>query len=155
MDVNIAKSQLSNMLARRDPGPGYIPPAVRPKRGGRRQLGSGDNRRIDGRVQRRQSNQRGYTINGWHKKSGRANHRLDCLVYALAALSISRLKIDDCEIQRTEARHLGKQEKQSNKQSPFGARKVVGYQADLTTPTILPLQKPHSGFGAIPGSGIR
>lgn len=104
---------------------------------------------------RRQSNQRGYTINGWHKKSGRANHRLDCLVYALAALSISRLKIDDCEIQRTEARHLGKQEKQSNKQSPFGARKVVGYQADLTTPTILPLQKPHSGFGAIPGSGIR
>ncbi len=37
------------------------------------------------------------------------NHRLDCLVYALAALALSRLKIDDCDLQRTEARNVGKE----------------------------------------------
>jgi phage terminase large subunit GpA-like protein len=153
LDVNIAKSQLATMLARTQPGPGFVNIPCGPNgedKGGWTQEATEE---LNAEYQRPQ-NVRGYTVTRWYKKSGQANHRLDCLVYALAALSISRLKIDDCEIQRTEARNVGKQEEQSNKPSAFGAHKIVGYPADLTVPTIMPLPKPHSGFGALPGSRI-
>ena len=72
---------------------------------------------------RRQSNIRGYTISRWYKRSGRPNHRLDCMVYALAALSLSRLKIDDCEVQRVEARNVGENEAKKNAAAVKWARR--------------------------------
>jgi phage terminase large subunit GpA len=110
---------------------------------------------------RRQTNLRGYTISRWHKRSGRANHRLDCLVYALAALSLSRLKIDDCALQRVEARNVGKSEQTKDPaRSPFGARKML-VKSDLDIGGLtgfgveLPPDHPQpAGWGALPGSGV-
>jgi phage terminase large subunit GpA-like protein len=58
---------------------------------------------------RREQHVRGYTVTRWHKPADRANHRLDCFVYALGALAISRLKIDDCALQRVEAKNVGQE----------------------------------------------
>src|SRR5262249_14440989 len=110
---------------------------------------------------RRQTNLTGYTISRWHKRSGRPNHRLDCCVYALAALALSRLKIDDCELQRVEARNVGKSEQtKDNARSPFGARKifvrsdsVIGGLAGCGVE--LPPDDPRpAGWGALPGRGV-
>jgi len=160
VEVDIAKSQLANMLARRDPGPGYV------------HLPCGPNGEVKGgwdadaiaeltAEYRRQTNVRGYTISRWYKRSGRANHRLDCLVYALAALSLSRLKIDDCALQRVEARNVGKsQQTRDHARSPFGARKMffksdpeigglAGYGVELP-----PGHPRPAGWGALSGSGV-
>jgi phage terminase large subunit GpA-like protein len=51
----------------------------------------------------------GYSHYQWFKRPGRANYRLDCAVYALAALAMSRLRIDTCDVQRIEARELGRE----------------------------------------------
>jgi phage terminase large subunit GpA-like protein len=155
VDVDIAKSMLANMLARREPSPGYV------------HLPCGENGEVKGgwdleaiaeltAEYRRQTNVRGYTVARWYKRSGRPNHRLDCLVYALAALSLSRLKIDDCALQRTEARNVGKpcQEKERER-SHFGARKMI-----VDDPLIGGMtgfgSKVHGTqrFGALPGSGV-
>jgi phage terminase large subunit GpA-like protein len=108
---------------------------------------------------RRQSKVRGYTVSRWFKRSGRPNHRLDCCVYALAALSLSRIKIDDCEIQRIEARNVGKPESEENARPPiWGAYKmaisgipelggVTGFRVEPDCPR-------RTGFGALPGSGL-
>ena len=160
VDVDVAKSQLANMLARREPGPGYV------------HLPCGENGEVKGgwdieavaeltAEYRRQSNFRGYTISRWYKRSGRPNHRLDCLVYALAALALSRLKIDDCELQRVEARNVGKSEQtKDHARSPFGARKMLvksdpeigglaGYGVELPPDHPRP-----AGWGALPESGV-
>jgi len=159
IDVDIAKSQLANMLARREPGPGYV------------HLPCGPNGEVKGgwdadavaeltAEYRRRTNLRGYTVARWHKRSGRPNHRLDCVVYALAALAISRLKIDDCALQRVEARNVGKSEQtKDHTRSPFGARKmfvnsdldiggIAGYGVELPPGHPGPV-----GWGALPGSG--
>jgi phage terminase large subunit GpA-like protein len=153
VDVDIAKSQLANMLARRDPGPGYV------------HLPCGTNGEVKGgwdveavgeltAEYRRQTNLRGYTVSRWYKRSGRPNHRLDCLVYALATLA-------NCELQRVEARNVGKSEqKKDHVRSPFGARKMfvksdpkigglAGYGVELP-----PGHPRPAGLGAVPGSGI-
>ncbi len=157
VDVDVAKSQLANMLARRDPGPGFVHLPCGPQG---EDVGGWDQETIAELTAeyRRQSNLRGYTVSRWYKKSGRANHRLDCFVYALAALSISRLKIDDCEIQRIEARNIGKPEK-SQERSPFGARKIITHDPIIGAITGFGVQRspdqkqPAGGFGALPGSG--
>jgi phage terminase large subunit GpA-like protein len=159
VDVDVAKSQLANMLARRDPGPGFVHLPCGPHG---EDVGGWDQETIAELTAeyRRQSNLRGYTVSRWYKKSGRANHRLDCFVYALAALSISRLKIDDCEIQRIEARNIGKPEK-SQERSPFGARKIITHDPIIGAVTGFGVQRspdqkqPTSGFGALPGSGFK
>ena len=107
---------------------------------------------------RLQTNVRGYTVTRWHKRSGRPDHRLDCAVYSLAALALSRLKIDDCDLQPVEARNVGKldgQEK-NRERSPFGAQKMfvesdpaigdlAGYGVEL------PPGRPRpAGWGALP-----
>jgi phage terminase large subunit GpA-like protein len=113
VDVDIAKSQLASMLARRDPGPGYV------------HLPCGPNGEVKGgwdteaigeltAEYRRETNVRGYAISRWYKRTGRPNHRLDCLVYALAVLALSRLKMDDCDLQRVEARNVGKPEQEKD-----------------------------------------
>jgi phage terminase large subunit GpA-like protein len=119
VDVDIAKSQLANMLARKDPGPGFV---HLPCGANGEDKGGWDVEAIAELTAefRRETNVRGYSIVRWHKRSGRPNHRLDCFVYALTALALSRLKIDDCEIQRIEARNIGKQQEPISS-SPFGA----------------------------------
>ena len=109
---------------------------------------------------RRQSNIRGYTISRWYKRSGLPNHRLDCAVYALAALALSRLKIDDCELQRVEARNVGRKEREENAGLPkWGAQKMLmGSDASIGGVTGFGTEPPESprrtGFGAVPGSGV-
>ncbi|PYK64927.1 MAG: hypothetical protein DME50_10900 [Verrucomicrobia bacterium] len=160
VDVDIAKSQLANMLARKDPGPGYVHLPCAPDGG----IAGGWDLDAVGELTaeyRRQSNQRGYTVSRWYKKSNRPNHRLDCLTYSLAALAISRLKIDTCPLQRVEARHIGKPAPaQDSERSPFGARKMfvksdpvigglAGYGVELP-----PDHRRPAGWGALPGSGV-
>ena len=107
VDVDMAKSIVANMLARTAPGAGYV------------HLPCGANGEVKGNWDaeaiaelvaeyRRQSNVRGYTVTRWHKRLGKPNHRGDALVYALAALTMTRLKIDECAVQRIEARNVGK-----------------------------------------------
>ena len=160
LDVDIAKSQLANMLGRRVAGGGYVHLPCGPDG---EDKGGWDQETIAELTAeyRRQTNLRGYTISRWYKKSGRPNHRLDCLVYALAGLAISRLKIDDCEIQRIEARNIGKSEQtKDHARSPFGARRMfvksdpesgglAGYGVELTPDDPRP-----AGWGALPGSGV-
>ena len=82
-------------------------------------------------------------------------------MYALAALSLSRLKIDDCALQRVEARNVGKSEQTKDPaRSPFGARKML-VKSDLDIGGLtgfgveLPPDHPQpAGWGALPGSGV-
>jgi phage terminase large subunit GpA-like protein len=123
IDVNAAKSMIASMLARKDPIQVHLPCAAD---GGVK--GGWDIEAVAELTAeyRRQSSLRGYTVTTWHKRSGRPNHRLDCLVYSLAALAISRLKIDDCAPQRIEARFVGKPEaEKDSRQSQFGACQAV------------------------------
>jgi phage terminase large subunit GpA-like protein len=156
VDVDIAKSQLADMLSRKDPGPGFV------------HLPCGPNGEDKGgwtveaiaeltSEYRRQANLRGYTITRWFKRSGRPNHRLDCLVYALAALRMSRLKIDTCELQRIEARNADKPEKQQTgnpNASPFGARPMKILPAPADWPGFASNPPTTSKFGRFPGSGV-
>jgi phage terminase large subunit GpA-like protein len=136
VDVDIAKSQLANMLARRDPGPGYVHLPCGPYG---EVKGGWDSEAIAELTAeyRRETNVRGYVISRWYKRTGQANHRLDCLVYALAALTLSRLKIDDCDLQRVEAKNVGKPEEEKEEWVPrYG---VVGTAYADT------LQQPEQG----------
>jgi phage terminase large subunit GpA-like protein len=164
LDVDIAKNQLANMLARSEPGPGYV------------HLPCGPNGEVKGgwdvetvaeltAEYRRQSNVRGYTISRWYKRSGRANHRFDCFVYALAALAMSRLKIDSCDLQRIEARNVGKSdEREKQRKRPlFGAQRMIGTR-DLAIDApeigrttgfgVVHAHQRKTGFGALPSSGL-
>jgi phage terminase large subunit GpA-like protein len=107
VDVDLAKSIVANMLARPEPGAGYV---HLPRGANGEDKGGWDAETINELTAeyRRQTNSRGYTITRWHKKLGKPNHRGDCLVYALAALMMTRLKIDECAVQRIEARNVGK-----------------------------------------------
>jgi phage terminase large subunit GpA-like protein len=166
VDVDVGKNILASMLARKEPGPGYV------------HLPCGANGEVKGgwdagavaeltAEYRRQTNLRGYTISRWYKRTGRPNHRLDCLVYALAGLALSRLKIDDCELQRVEARNVGKPQRENDRERPvwgaqpytlFGKRRVADYvdiggRRGFGVP--LPPNHPRpDGWGAVPGSGI-
>jgi phage terminase large subunit GpA-like protein len=163
IDVDIGKNIIAEMLARKQPGAGYV------------HLPCGANGEVKGgwdqeaiaeltAEYRRQTNVRGYTISRWYKRSGRPNHRLDCAVYALAALTLSRLKIDDCELQRVEARNLQNlvEGKKDQKRSPFGARRMIGaLELAGSEPVVGGMtgfgvadRPKKTGFGAVPGSGI-
>jgi phage terminase large subunit GpA-like protein len=124
IDTDIGKSQLSDMLSRKEPGPGYV---HLPCAADGSDVGGWDIEAVAELTAeyRRRTNVRGYAIARWHKRHGAANHRLDCLVYALAALAMSRLKLDVCELQRVEARNVGKEkEHQERHRQPYGAHPV-------------------------------
>jgi phage terminase large subunit GpA-like protein len=106
LDTDIAKSQLATMLARKDPIQVHLPCGPHGEN-----VGGWDAESIAELTAeyRREEHVRGYTLTKWYKRSGRPNHRLDCFAYSLAALALSRLKIDDCELQRTEAKNVGKE----------------------------------------------
>jgi phage terminase large subunit GpA-like protein len=147
------------MLVRKEPGAGYV------------HLPCGPNGEVKGgwdaevvaeltAEYRRQSNVRGYTVSRWYKRTGRPNHRLDCTVYALAALTLSRLKIDDCEVQRIEARNVGRNEREENAAAPkWGAQKMLmGSGAGIGGVTGFGAEPPNpprrTRFGAVRGSGV-
>ena len=160
VDVDIGKNIIAEMLSRKEPGPGYV------------HLPCGPNGEVKGgwdqeaiaeltAEYRRQTNLRGYTISRWYKRTGRPNHRLDCAVYALAALTLSKLKIDDCEVQRVEARNVGRNEREENARPPkWGAQKmVVGSNAGIGGVAgfgvKLPPDHPRpTDWGAVRGSGL-
>jgi phage terminase large subunit GpA-like protein len=159
VDVDIGKNIIVEMLSRKEPGPGYV------------HLPCGPNGEVKGgwdqeavaeltAEYRRQTNLRGYTISRWYKRTGRPNHRLDCAVYALAALALSRLKIGDCEVQRVEARNVGRNEREENARPPkWGAQKMVlGSDAGIGGVAEFGMEAPdrprRTGFGAVPGSGV-
>jgi phage terminase large subunit GpA-like protein len=159
IDVDIGKNIIAEMLSRKEPGAGYV------------HLPCGPNGEIVGgwdqdaiaeltAEYRRQTNVRGYTVSRWYKRSGRPNHRLDCAVYALAALALSRLKIDDCEVQRVEARNVGKKVgEETAAAAKWGAQKMlVGSDAGIGGVAGFGTEPPdrprRTGFGAVPGSGL-
>jgi phage terminase large subunit GpA-like protein len=154
VDVDIAKSQLANMLARKEPGAGFVHLPCGPNGEDKGGWNAEAIAELTAEY-RRQTNLRGYTITRWFKRSGRPNHRLDCFVYGLAALALSRLKIDDCELQRTESRNTDKPDTTGNSsnKSPFGAQpmKVLPDLSDWSGFTNTPA---ISKFGRFPGSGI-
>jgi phage terminase large subunit GpA-like protein len=159
IDVDVGKNIIAEMLSRKESGPGYV------------HLPCGENGEVKGgwdqeavaeltAEYRRQTNIRGYTISRWYKRSGRPNHRLDCAVYALAALTLSRLKIDECELQRVEARNVGKEECEENARPPkWGAQKMlVGSDGGIGGVAGFGMEasdRPRrTAFGAVPGSGV-
>jgi phage terminase large subunit GpA-like protein len=125
IDTDIAKTTIANLLARKEPGPGYV---NLPSGAHGEEVGGWDRDAIDELTAeyRRESHVAGYTVTRWHKYPSRANHRLDCFVYALGALALSRLKLDDCPLQRTEARevkslvNLSPDSPKKEAPSPFG-----------------------------------
>jgi phage terminase large subunit GpA-like protein len=121
VDTDAGKSQLANMLERKEPGPGYVhlPCGVNGEVAGGWDLEAVSELTSE---YRREEYVRGYTLTRWHKRSARANHRLDCFVYSLAALALARLKIDDCELQRTEAKNVGKQPEKNDCPIRWGAQ---------------------------------
>jgi phage terminase large subunit GpA-like protein len=160
IDVDIAKSQLVSMLKRRDPICVHLPCGPNGEDcGGWTAEAAAE---LESEF-RRETNKDGYTVTRWHKRPGRPNHRLDCFVYSLGALAISRLKIDDCSLQRVEARNVGKPEQEKDhKQSPFGARRMIA-TGDLASNDLAiggatgfgVAQRPgKTGFGPLPGSGV-
>jgi phage terminase large subunit GpA-like protein len=137
VDVNIAKGQLADMLARHEPGAGYVHLPCGPNGE------DADGWDIETIAEltaeyRRETFQRRYMIQRWFKRHNRANHRLDCLVYALAALSLSRLKIDECALQRIEAKNVGQGPREDPRprskygvqpRASFGGAMIAGVEA--------------------------
>jgi phage terminase large subunit GpA-like protein len=112
IDVDAAKTMLATMLSRSEPGPGYI---HLPSGRNGQDVGGWDLEtlaELTAEYRRQMPSKGGYTRRQWFKRPGRPNHRLDCAAYALAALAMSRLKIDTCDLQRIEARELEKQQKE-------------------------------------------
>jgi phage terminase large subunit GpA-like protein len=138
VDTDVGKSQLASMLARKEPGPGYVhlPCGVHGEVAGGWDIEAIAELTAE---YRREQNLRGYTITRWYKRMGRANHRLDCFLYALAALAMSRLKIDGCALQRTEAKNVG-EESEKKKERPF---KWGVQPASVNDPLVREFQREH------------
>jgi len=152
VDTDVGKSQLANMLARKEPGPGYVhlPCGVNGEDAGGWDIEAVAELTAE---YRREMNVRGYTVTRWYKRMGRANHRLDCFLYGLGALSISRLKIDECALQRVEAKNVGKEPEKKEQPVKWGVvsraplpNDTDGWQQAVTT---RPEDKPRSPWGAI------
>jgi len=152
VDTDVGKSQLANMLARKEPGPGYVhlPCGVNGEDAGGWDIEAVAELTAE---YRREQNVRGYTVTRWYKRMGRANHRLDCFLYGLGALSISRLKIDECALQRVEAKNVGKEPEKKEQPVKWGVvsraplpNDTDGWQQAVTT---RPEDKPRSPWGAI------
>jgi phage terminase large subunit GpA-like protein len=152
IDTDLGKSQLSDMLSRKEPGPGYVHLPCGPNG---EEVGGWDMEAVAELTAeyRRQSNVRGYSIARWYKRSGVANHRLDCLVYALAALAMSRLKLEQCELQRVEARNVGKPSASAGQRPKYGAHPHPAFGGSAL-PYIGPSAPKEARYGAQPGSAF-
>ena len=79
-------------------------------------------------------------------------------MYALAALALSRLKIDDCELQRVEARNVGKEPEENARPVRWGARKMavsgIPELGGVTGFGTEPDRPRRPGFGPLRGSGV-
>lgn len=165
IDVDAAKSIFASLLARKNPIVVHLPMGPHGEDKGGWTQGAISELTSE---YRRQTSLRGYVITRWHRRSGQPNHRLDCVVYSMGALSLSRLRLETCDVQRIEARNIGKAES-TTAASPFGARRMIGArELALDGPPIggmvpragseealfkknfsAPYPQPKRGFGAI------
>jgi phage terminase large subunit GpA-like protein len=151
VDVDAAKTQFATMLARQVPGPGYfhLPADVNGE-----DIGGWDFDTVSELVaeyRRSMPVKGGYSRYQWFRRPGKPNHRLDCAVYALAALALSRLRIDDCSLQRIEARNMVEgAEKTAVKTAQSGPRYGV---RDPSGQPVQPAPGPVK-YGVQPGSGF-
>ena len=115
--VDVGKSQLANMLARKEPGPGYVhlPCGVHGEVAGGWDIEAVAELPAE---YRREQNVRSYTVTRWYKRMGRANHRLDCFLYALSALAMSRLKLTNAPCNGPRRRMLARNRRKKSSQSP-------------------------------------
>jgi phage terminase large subunit GpA-like protein len=93
VDVNVAKDQIAAMLAKTEPGAGFVHIPSGP--------GGAPIRGFDPHVIEEYTAEsctvkmvNGFKQYTWHKVAHRSNERLDCLVYSLAALIHSRVNLD-------------------------------------------------------------
>jgi phage terminase large subunit GpA-like protein len=93
VDVNVAKDQIAGMLAKTEGGAGFIHIPSGP--------GGSPIRGFDEHVIEEFTAEsctvrmvNGFKQYSWHKVAHRSNERLDCLVYALAAVFHSRVDLD-------------------------------------------------------------
>jgi phage terminase large subunit GpA-like protein len=169
LDTDAAKTMVSTMLARGEPGPGYVHfPAGENEEDVRGfNLESLSEFTAEYRTKKVIS---GYPIYSWHKFHGRATHRLDCFVYALAGALLSHVKFDSAEPQRipkpkVEA-HMKKMEESKKEQSgdahktPYGVQPGTsavpwpsqwGVQSQVVQPEERAVKRP---WGAQPQSNI-
>jgi phage terminase large subunit GpA-like protein len=123
LDTDAAKNVTSTMLARGEKGPGFCHFPCGPNEEDVRgfNLESLSEFTAEYRTKKVVS---GYPVYSWHKFHGRANHRLDCFVYALAAALLSHVKFDSAEPQRipkTQVEAHMKKMKESKKEQTTGA----------------------------------
>jgi phage terminase large subunit GpA-like protein len=155
VDVNVAKDQIAGMLAKTEAGAGFIHipsgPGGAPIRGFNQHVieeftaESCTVRMVNGFEQ--------YT---WRKVGHRSNERLDCLVYALAALVHARVNLEKLSGPLVEAESKEQQpsrEEATDKQPKWGVIYRVplpsdtdGWQKVVTT---RPEDIPRSPWGAI------
>jgi phage terminase large subunit GpA-like protein len=93
VDVNVAKDQIAEMLAKTQPGGGFV---HIPAGSGGSPIRGFDQHVIEEFTAESCSMRmvNGFKQYTWHKVAHRSNERLDCLGYALAALVHSRLDLD-------------------------------------------------------------
>jgi hypothetical protein len=98
----------------------------------------------------------GYPVYSWHKYHGRANQRLDCFVYALAAALLSRVKFDCAEPQRipkdqVEA-YMKKMQETAKERTADARRTPYGMQpgSDQLAGEALRIKTAVQGFGVFP-----
>ena len=138
IDVNVAKDQIAAMLAKTEPGAGFIHipsgPGGTPVRGFDQHVieeftsESCTVRMVNGFKQ--------YT---WHKVAHRSNERLDCLVYALAALIHSRVNLDKLSsplVEQPAQKEGDSQEAKQTQRPKWGAQTL-----NVTDPYIQMLQR--------------
>lgn len=154
IDTDAVKTQLATMLARTEPGPGYIHLPCGMNGEDVRGWDFESIAELTAEYRRQMPSKGGYTHYQWFKRPGRANHRLDCAVLCLAGLALSRLRIDDCNLQRIEARELAREKSYSESNQPVStikygainspldqASSVFGVQKGSTRPTPYGVQK--------------
>jgi phage terminase large subunit GpA-like protein len=121
LDTDAAKTMVSAILARGEKGPGYCHFPCGPNEEDTRgfTLESMAEFTAEYRTKKVVS---GYPVYSWHKYHGRPNHRLDCLVYALAGALLSHVRFDSAEPQRIpKAEVEAHMKKTSKKEQPGGA----------------------------------
>jgi hypothetical protein len=81
----------------------------------------------------------------------RLPHRLDCFLYSLPALAMSRLKIDECAFQRTEAKNVGKEPEKKEQPVTWGVVSRIPLPSDTDrwqqALISLPEDNPRSRWG--------
>jgi phage terminase large subunit GpA-like protein len=152
VDVNVAKDQIAGMLAKTESGAGYVHIPSGP--------GGGPIRGFDQHVIEEFTAEsctvrmvNGFKQYTWHKVAHRSNERLDCLVYALAALVHSRLDLDKLPGPLIEPPAKEQPPQQLKKRPAWGVIHRVALPTETNhwqdAGTVRPEDKPRSQFGVV------